>query len=172
MPVDVFAADEQTDRPVELAGLTNLVRVVLDARGVRGEAEVSVLFVDEPSIAVLNEQFLGRTGSTDVLAFPLEDEPLAVGRSPDMGGRGPGPEGPGSGGETDPPMLLGDVVVCPAVAARNAVEHGSTYQDEIELLIVHGVLHLLGMDHDVEAEAEAMERLEAELLDLFHRKDG
>ena len=61
------------------------------------------------------------------------------------------------------------MVVCPAVAARNAVEHAVTYEDEIALLVVHGLLHLLGMDHEDEAEAERMEALERQLLARYHR---
>jgi probable rRNA maturation factor len=164
MTVDVFCADEQRDRPVEIDRWSRLARSVLTERGVKGDAEVSLLFVDEPSIAALNERFMGKTGPTDVLAFPVEDEPLPTGRSPDMGGTGPGADV-----EDEPLMLLGDVVVCPSVAARNAVDHGSTYEDEMALLVVHGLLHLLGMDHQVDAEAERMEALERSLLVRFHK---
>jgi probable rRNA maturation factor len=66
------------------------------------------------------------------------------------------------------PTLLGDVVICPAVAHRNAPEHAGTYEDEIALLLVHGILHLMGMDHVDEQEARAMERREKELLERFH----
>jgi probable rRNA maturation factor len=164
MSVDVFCADEQRDRPVEIVRWSTLARSVLLERGVKGDAEVSLLFVDEPSIAALNERFMGKSGPTDVLAFPVEDEPLPTGRSPDMGGTGPGADVP-----DEPLLLLGDVVVCPSVAARNALDHGSTYEDELALLVVHGLLHLLGMDHQVDAEAERMEALERSLLDRFHR---
>ena len=167
MAIDVYAADEQRDGPVALEGWVELARSVLNAQGVKGDAEVSLLFVDESAIAALNEQFLGREGPTDVLAFPIEDEPFPGGRWPDLGGTGPG-----SDGEEEPPLLLGDVVVCPAVAARNAVDHGVSYEDEVALLIVHGLLHLLGMDHEVEAEAARMERREQELLDRFYRRGG
>jgi len=163
VPVDVFAADEQRDRSVDLDRWMALARDVLVARGVKGEAEVSLLFVDEAAIAELNEQFLGRSGPTDVLAFPLEDDPVPGGRSPDLGGTGPGSEP-----SDEPLVLLGDVVICPAVAARNAVEHGAAEPDEMALLVVHGLLHLLGMDHEEEAEAERMEGLERELLGRFH----
>jgi probable rRNA maturation factor len=163
MAVDVYAADEQADRAVDLDRWTTLARSVLADRGVRGDVEVSLLFVDEPAIAALNQQFLGRGGPTDVLAFPIEDEPVPGGRSPDSGGSGPGVEP-----EDDPLVLLGDVVVCPAVAARNAVEHEATEDDELALLVVHGLLHLLGMDHETDAEAERMERLERELLARHH----
>lgn len=164
MSIDVFAADEQQDHPVELSRWAELVRRVLAARGVKGVTEVSLLFVDEETIAALNQQFLGKSGPTDVLSFPIEDEPAPSGRTPDFGGSGPGvsPE-PGA------LMLLGDVVVCPAVAARNAVEHELSFEDEVALLVVHGVLHLLGMDHQEDAEAERMEALEQQLLQRFYR---
>ena len=61
------------------------------------------------------------------------------------------------------------MVICPTVAAVNAVEHGVTFDDEIALLVVHGILHLLGMDHEVDEEAERMERREQQLLDRFYR---
>ena len=164
MAVDVYAADEQAERAVDLDRWAGLARAVLEDRRVRGEVEVSLLFVDEPSIAALNEQFLGREGPTDVLAFPIEDEPLPGGRSPDSGGSGPGVDA-----ADEPLTLLGDVVICPGVAARNAEDHGVTVDDELALLVVHGVLHLLGMDHETAGEAEAMEWLERELLARHHR---
>jgi probable rRNA maturation factor len=159
MAVDVFVADEQGDRPVDLDRWVALARAVLEDRGIEGEAEVSLLFVDEVAIAQLNEEFLHRSGPTDVLAFPIEEDVAPGGRSPDLGGTGPGSEP-----AEEPPMLLGDVVICPAVAARNAAEHGVTVDDELALLVVHGLLHLLGMDHTADAEAERMEALERTLL--------
>lgn len=164
MSVDVFAADEQQAHPMDVARWADLARRVLDARGVKGETEVSLLFVDEDAMAALNEQFLGKSGPTDVLSFPIEDEAGPTGRSPDLGGTGPGTEAEGG-----PLSLLGDVVVCPAIAARNAAAHEVTFEDEVALLIVHGLLHLLGMDHEQEAEAERMEALEQQLLDRFYR---
>lgn len=168
MPVDVFAADEQEDSEVDLDRWAALARAVLIDRRLRGDVEVALLFVDETSIASLNERFLGRAGPTDVLAFPIEDEPLAGGRSPDSGGTGPGSGALPSGDEDEPLMLLGDVVICPTVAARNAVEHGVSEDDELALLVVHGLLHLLGMDHEDPKEAEEMERLERDLLARHH----
>lgn len=163
--VDVFAADEQADLAVDLERWTTLARAVLKDRRVRGDVEVSLLFVDEAAIASLNEQFLGHQGPTDVLAFPIEDEPALTGRNPDTGGSGPGAEP-----EEGPLTLLGDVVICPAVAAQHATEHGVAVEDELALLVVHGLLHLLGMDHEDEAEAERMEALERRLLDRHHRQ--
>jgi probable rRNA maturation factor len=162
--VDVFAADEQQAHPMDVARWAELVRHVLSARGVKGETEVSLLFVDEDAIAALNEQFLGKHGPTDVLSFPIEDEPGPTGRSPDFGG-----SGPGSSAEQGTLTLLGDVVICPVVAARNAAEHEVPLDDEVALLVVHGLLHLLGMDHEKDAEAERMEALEQQLLKRFYR---
>ncbi len=167
MSIDVFAADEQQAHPVDVARWAELARQVLAARGVKGETEVSLLFVDEQAIAALNEQFLGQAGPTDVLSFPIEDDPVPSGRSPDYGGSGPGADP-----EEVALTLLGDVVVCPAVAARNADDHQVSVEDEVALLVVHGLLHLLGMDHENEAEAERMEALERQLLDRFYRAAG
>ncbi len=163
MALDVFAADEQGEGPVDLDRWVALARSVLEAQGVKGPTEVSLLFVDEPAVAALNEKFLGRPGPTDVLAFPIDDDPGPTGRSPDLGGSGPGAEPLAA-----PAVLLGDVVICPAVAAANAVEHGVALDDEIALLVVHGLLHLLGMDHHADDEAERMEALERTLLARFH----
>ena len=166
MAVDVFCADEQSDHRVDIDRFATLARAVLDAQGVKEDVEVSLLFVDEPTIAELRERFLGEQGPTDVLAFPIDEEPELGGRSPDEGGTGPGGGLPAD--ETDVPILLGDVVVCPSVAARNAEEHRVAFDDEVALLVVHGLLHLLGMDHVAEVEAEEMERRERELLARFH----
>lgn len=149
---------------MEVARWSTLAQRVLAARGVKGETEVSLLFVDEDAMAALNQQFLGKSGPTDVLSFPIEDEPGPTGRSPDLGGSGPGVS-PEEGTLT----LLGDVVICPAVAAANAVEHEVSLDDEVALLVVHGLLHLLGLDHEEEAEAERMEALEQELLTRYYR---
>ena len=166
MPVSVFAADEQSDHPVDTSRWVILAESVLREEGVRGETEVSLLFVDEATIAELNSRFLGKEGPTDVLAFPIDEEPIEGGRSPDSGGTGPG----FSPSPEDAPTLLGDVVLCPAVAHRNAPEHAGTYDDELALLIVHGLLHLLGLDHEDTDEAEVMEAKEQALLDRHHRR--
>jgi probable rRNA maturation factor len=163
--LDVYAADEQSDHPVAVERWSDLARSVLHAEVVKHDIEVSLLFVDAPTIASLNERFLGKAGPTDVLAFPIEDDLERGGRSPDEGGTGPGSVEP----DVDQVILLGDVVICPVVAAGNAVDHGVSFDDEIALLVVHGILHLLGMDHQVEAEAERMEQREQQLLARFYR---
>ena len=165
-PVDVFAADEQADEPVDTLRWARLAEAVLEAEGVRGDAEVSLLFVDETAMAELNQRFLGHTGPTDVLAFPIDDDVYEGARSADSLGPGPSVEPE----LAEMPTILGDVVLCPAVARRNAPTHAGTYEDELALLVVHGLLHLLGMDHAEREEAEVMQKREQELLDRFHRR--
>jgi probable rRNA maturation factor len=166
MSIEVFAADEQVDEKVDTDRWVRLARQVLEDEGLRGEVEMSLMFVDSDSIAELNQRFLGRSGPTDVLAFPIDEEPPDSGRSPDSGGPRPGwiasePE--------ELPQLLGDVVICPEVAAANAPNHAGNVEDEMALLVVHGILHLCGYDHEDDTEAEAMEAREKELLSRHHR---
>lgn len=169
MTVEVFAADEQSAHPVDTLRWVRLARSVLEAEGVKGEAELSVLFVDEQAMSDLNKRFAGKDGPTDVLAFPIDEEPAEGGRSPDSGGSGPGWV-PVEASEL--PTLLGDVVICPSVALRHATESQSSYEDELALLTVHGILHLMGMDHVDDEEAQVMEKREQELLDRFHRSSA
>jgi len=164
MSIDIYAADEQHDHDIDLVRWIDLARGTLTDEGVRGLAEVSLIFADEPTIADLNQQFMGHEGPTDVLSFPIDDEPEPSGRVPDAGGSGPG-EPP----LAEIPQLIGDVVICPAVAARNAVDHEVAFDDEVALLVVHGVLHLLGWDHVIDEEAERMEARERELLTRHYR---
>lgn len=165
--IEVFAADEQSAVKVDALRWVRLAKEVLEAEGVRGEAELSLLFVEEDVIADLNKRFLGKDGPTDVLSFPIDDDAIERGRSPDSGGSGPGTLPPEP---SDLPTLLGDVVICPKVAERNGPTHAGTYDDEMALLVVHGILHLLGMDHVDDDEAELMEARERDLLARFHRR--
>jgi len=177
MPIEVFAADEQSEEAVDLARWSGLAERVVGDRGLGDDVELTILFVDEGAMASLNRRFLGRDGPTDVLSFPIEDDLLLQSGPP--GGISPPGSGPGRHGMEDEigetpgpgiPLLLGDVVICPAVAARNAPEHAGTYEDETALLLVHGILHLLGMDHEDETEATKMEALEQLLLDRHYRQ--
>lgn len=168
----VFGVDEQGAEDVDVVRWVTLAESVLDARGVPPSAELSLLFVDEAAMAELNSRHMGSSGPTDVLAFPMEDEGLEQGRWPDNGTTGPDRPFPGP---DDMPVLLGDVVICPAVAARQAPEHAGTPHhrgttaDEIALLVVHGILHVLGMDHAESEETAAMQAAERDLLDRFHQ---
>lgn len=169
---------------VEPARWATLADHVLTAEGVPRDAEISLLFVDVEAMTELNSRFRGAEGPTDVLAFPMDAEELdeegsemgpasGGGRFPDGGTTGPSSvtDRPDT---SRPPFVVGDVVICPAVAAKNAPEHAGplhdgSVDDELALLVVHGVLHLLGMDHAEDQEAEAMEARERELLEKFHR---
>ena len=141
----VFLADEQT-HAVDLERLRRLAEHVLAAERVPDAMELNVLCVERAVIAELNERHMGARGATDVLAFPL-DLP----------------------GETQPgePAILGDVVLCPAVARRQAPEHGKSPEEELDLLLVHGILHLLGHDHAEPRERAAMFELTDRLLASF-----
>lgn len=148
--VSVFVTDEQTDHPVDGPRWEDLARQSLVASGVTGSAELSLLFVDEATMAELNVEHMGHDGPTDVLSFPIDaEDELAHSQ--------------------DETVLLGDVVICPAVAHRNAPGHAGTYPDEIALLTVHGILHVLGHDHAEPEETMVMQARERELLERFHR---
>ncbi len=162
---EVFCADEQDDVPIDLPRWQALAGAVLRAEGVRGLCELSVIFVSESDITELNEMYMGSTSATDVLAFPIdagEIEVVSLGHTPS---RGPdrAPVDP-----ADQPLLLGDVVVCPAVAARQAADHAGSLDDEIALLLVHGILHVLGHDHANPEETERMRARERTLLEELH----
>ena len=145
----VFLADEQKTG-VDIAGLRGLAESVLRAEGYPPTAEVTILLVDEPEMKAYNERFLERSGPTDVLAFPVEE--TRPGEVPDNS-----PDGP--------PLILGDVIIAPAYVARQAEELGVGFADEMGLMAVHGVLHLMGYDHQDDAEAQVMEAKEARILD-------
>jgi probable rRNA maturation factor len=160
--VEVVVYDEQQGHAVDIVRWRRLAEQVLDAERVRGEAELSVIFVDEAAMVDLNRQYMGEEGPTDVLSFPIDDDAAFTGRWPD--GSTPGPRRE----PIDVPLLLGDVVICPAVAARNAPGHAGTYEDEVALLLVHGLLHVLGADHASPTEEAAMHERERSLLERFH----
>jgi probable rRNA maturation factor len=145
--VAVFLADEQ-DLEVAEGRLVALAQHVLAAQRVPADMEVSLLLVDEPTIAELNEQHLGKSGPTDVLAFPIEE---------------PGESPPGA------PAILGDVVLCPKIAHEQASDLARSGEEELELLTVHGILHLLGMDHADPASEREMFGLTDRLLAEFRQ---
>lgn len=163
--IEVFCADEQTDVVIDVARWHQLAKNVLITEGVRGAAELTLMFVPESAIAGLNEKYMGKTGSTDVLSFPL-DAVDAV-RTPGPGAFSRGPD-KSSIDINDLPVLLGDVVVCPVVAERQSATHAGNIDDEVALLVTHGVLHVLGYDHDQDGDAKKMQSRERELLELHH----
>ena len=152
--MSVFVADEQREA-VGLSDLHALAELVLREEGYPDDAEVTLLFVDETEIASYNGRFLDRDGPTDVLAFPVEE--MLPGVIPDTDPQGP-------------PLMLGDVVIAPAYVRRQAAEHGFTFEDELALMVTHGILHLLGYDHVEDDEAERMEQRERDLLAKVGKK--
>ena len=163
--VTAFVSDEQDALEIDVERWQRLALAIAADEGIEGECELSVLFVDEATITDLNTRFMDTEGPTDVLSFPIDGDPNAPGRWPDSGGAGPDrldddPE--------DLPLLLGDVVICPLVAERNAPTHAGSLDDEIALLLVHGFLHLLGMDHAGDDERVVMQARERELLAAHH----
>jgi probable rRNA maturation factor len=163
--LEVFVADEQADQPVDVARWSRLAEQVIEAEGIHGDAELSVLFVDAEVMTGLNRRFMEADGPTDVLSFPLDDDLIELGRWPDASTTGPDR---GAVQPEDAPLLLGDVVICPEVAARNAPEHAGSYEDEMALLLVHGILHVLGHDHVDDSTTAAMQARERELLTELH----
>ena len=134
---------------VDTDAILAVARHALDEMGVNPLAELSVLLVDSDYMAELNHRWMGADGPTDVLAFPMDEGSVDHGLS----------EGPA--GE---PALLGDIVLCPEVAAKQAAGVGHSTADELHLLTVHGVLHLLGYDHAEPEEEREMFALQARLL--------
>ena len=108
---------------------------------------------------------MGKSGPTDVLSFPIDAAEAEIVLHGQPTNRGPDRSPPDLG---DMPLLLGDVVVCPAVALRQAPDHAGTLDDELALLVVHGVLHVLGHDHGEPDERDAMRARELELLEAHH----
>ena len=165
----IYAADEQNIEPVDLEKYSELARAVLVSCGARGNAELSLLFVDEATIAQLNEQFMGHEGPTDVLSFPIDGEDVD---DPNFSSATTGPDRPSSDPD-DLPLLLGDVIICPSVARRNVeggdrTWHAGTYDDELALLTVHGILHVMGMDHDNPHDEAIMRSRTTDLLALHY----
>lgn len=156
--VTVTVEDLQSDHVIDSGRWALLAEHALAARGLTA-GELSLTFVDEPTIAELNAEHMGVEGPTDVLSFPLDadadPDEMVVGEMP---------------------LLLGDIVICPAVAAQTAprrlgpephpgfVGHQGTLEHELALLVVHGVLHVLGMDHAEPAEAALMHQAEESIL--------
>ena len=142
---------------VDEVALAAIARYVLDEMHIHPLAELSVLVVEEKAMAELHERWMGEPGPTDVLSFPMDEL-----RPPHLGGGNAGRAGAEEPGPD--PGLLGDVVLCPPVAAAQAREAGHSTQAELELLTVHGILHLLGYDHAEPDEKAEMFGLQDRLL--------
>jgi probable rRNA maturation factor len=140
---------------VDELAITAVARHVLDDLGVNPLAELSILVVDTAAMATLHKQWMDLDGPTDVMAFPmdtLEDKP---------------------GMDAEPgPALLGDVILCPEIARQQAAAAGHSTDAELYLLTTHGVLHLLGYDHDEPESEREMFELQARLVTGWAERSG
>jgi probable rRNA maturation factor len=141
--------NNESGHGVDEAEFAALARHVLDAMRVHPQAELSILLVDEAVMSELHERWMDEPGPTDVLSFPMDELR------------------PGVDGEPPAPGLLGDVVLCPQVAARQARDAGHSTTEELLLLTTHGILHLLGYDHAEPEEEKEMFGLQRRLLLTF-----
>jgi probable rRNA maturation factor len=137
---------DESGSGIDVKELAKLARFVMDRMRVHPLAELCIKAVDEATIAELNERWMEKSGPTDVLAFPMDElRPGLITEEPEEG-------------------VLGDLVLCPDVAERQGVEAGHGFTAELELLTVHGILHLLGYDHAEPEEHREMFGLQDELL--------
>jgi probable rRNA maturation factor len=138
---------------VDDAKLQRLARYVFEALHVHPDVELAIVLVDEAAIEQLHVQWMDEPGPTDVLSFPMDELR------------------PGSIDKPTPPGLLGDVVICPQVAQLQAETAGHSTEQEILLLLTHGILHLLGFDHATQEEETEMFGLQRDLLLGFSTTD-
>ncbi|MEO6605223.1 MAG: rRNA maturation RNase YbeY, partial [Aeromicrobium sp.] len=143
MNVDVL---NESGADVDVVALTRLCRFTMRRMRLHPATELTVRLVDPATIEVLNKQWMGKDGPTDVLSFPMDELT------------------PGSLDEEAAEGYLGDIALCPQVAEQQAPAAGHTKQDEINLLTVHGILHLLGYDHAEPAEHKEMFGVQGRLL--------
>ncbi len=152
-----YKADDLAGIPVQ-----DVCRFVMESQNLPQNTEVSVSFVDDDTIARLNEQYRGKEGPTDVLSFEMDH---AETDEPDVFAA---PDGTGD----DEPYELGDIVIAVDVAHRQTEQYGTTFEEEISLLLIHGVLHLCGYDHVTDEDAAVMEPLEKKLRAAWSAKRG
>ena len=134
---------------VDESELVALSRYIFEQLYIHPQAELSILLVDEPAMEKLHIELMDEPGSTDVLSVPMDELT------------------PGRAGEPSEPGVLGDVVLCPSVAERQAARAGHALEEEILLLTTHGILHLLGFDHAEPEEEKEMFGLQRKLLLTF-----
>lgn len=146
MSIDLL---NETDVEVDLDELHACSTFVMDELNVHPQADLCVRVIDEAAMEVLHVQWLDLPGPTDVMSFPMDE--LRPGHSADDAQEG----------------VLGDLVLCPTVAATQAAEAGHTTEEELLLLTVHGILHLLGFDHVEPDERQEMFSLQRTLLLRF-----
>lgn len=145
----MIEVNNETDARIDEAEFAALGAFVLDKMHVAAEADLAILFVDEAAMEELHIKWMDEPGPTDVLSFPMDELR------------------PGTPSQPTPAGLLGDIVVCPSVAARQAHTAGHSAEEEMLLLTTHGILHLLGYDHAEPEEEKEMFALQRQLLLTF-----
>jgi probable rRNA maturation factor len=156
--------NNESGAEVDEVRLAELARFVLDALGVNPLAELSVVLLDAEAMATLHQQWMDLPGPTDVMAFPM-DGAQTLGERWD-------PSDPRPPDDTLTEAMLGDVVLCPSVAADQAASAGHSVEAELHLLCTHGILHLLGYDHGEPEEEREMFRLQSGLLRDWSARSG
>lgn len=144
--MQISVTSHREPEPLRFDAFEELALHVLRMEAAPEESELSIALVDEAEMAHLNSQYRGVDAPTDVLSFGCDDPCAAV------------------AGE---PITLGDVIIAPDVAERQAEEYGTTVEAELNLLLVHGILHLLGYDHEADEDAAVMQERERVLLDAY-----
>ncbi|MBT1001717.1 rRNA maturation RNase YbeY [Paenarthrobacter sp. DKR-5] len=140
--------------PANEEELTRLARFIMDKLYLHPQSELSVILVDEEAMERLHIEWMDEPGPTDVMSFPMDELRPGTASRPAAAG------------------MLGDIVICPQVAAAQAKAAGHTMEEEILLLETHGLLHLLGYDHAEPEEKEEMFGLQRELLSGFLGRDA
>ena len=144
----------ETTTVIDAAEFAALADHVLRVMHVNPRAELSILFIDPEPMAELHERWLDLPGPTDVMSFPMDELR------------------PGTPDHETPAGTLGDIVICPQVAAKQALQAGHSAVEEMLLLTTHGILHLLGYDHAEPQEKEEMFALQRTLLLTFLAQRG
>ncbi|MBU6429181.1 MAG: rRNA maturation RNase YbeY [Cyanobacteria bacterium REEB65] len=155
----VLVVDDQQLANVDVAAWQSRLAALLGQLGLAGSCQLSVAFVDDEAIAALNRDFRGLDKPTDVLSFPQEDFRGVPDATQRLGTSSYGPDGP--------PIALGDIVVSIEAALRQAAEYGHSLDREIGFLLVHGLLHLLGEDHETPEQEQQMRALQRQCLDFW-----
>jgi probable rRNA maturation factor len=156
--------NNESGAEVDEAALVTLGRFVLDRMGINPAAELSLVLLDTEAMTALHVQWMDLPGPTDVMAFPMDGADSPDARL--------GPTAPPGTDEPAGEAMLGDVVLCPAVAADQAASAGHSVEAELHLLCTHGILHLLGYDHGDPDEEREMFELQATLVGEWAQHSG
>lgn len=153
--MNVIVAPEHNPYSLDPARLEKVCEFALEESGAPSSSEVSLTLVDNDEMASLNERYRGIVGPTDVLSFECDnlDDDFPI-------------------DEKSQDNVLGDIIIAPEIAMRQSKEYATSLEEEIDLLCVHGILHLQGYDHIVDEDAEEMEALQSSILDKWKSREA